>query len=45
MAATYPFCKASINFFFVTLNKLSTEFANEQRMDMRNLLKLIAVPM
>lgn len=45
MAAAYPSCKASINFFFITLNKLSTEFADEKRMDMSNLLKWIAVLM
>lgn len=39
MAATYPSCKASTKFFFITLNKLSTEFADEKRMDMSNLLK------
>lgn len=39
MAAAYPSCKASITFFFITFNKLSTEFVNEKRMDMSNLLK------
>lgn len=45
MAATYTSCKAGINIFFITLNKLSTEFADEKRMDMSNLLKWIAVLM